>query len=112
MFSIQPIEEKSLKQGGFNQEEIEKLRAFLGTLEKPSNNKSSSTFSLEFSSKVPISIRLKVLNETFANSWVFDSGAIDHMTLSSHQFNIYNLCPSSRKIATFLVLDSSAPQIT
>ena len=32
----QLVEEKSLEQGGFNQEEIEKIRAFLRTLEKPS----------------------------------------------------------------------------
>ncbi|RVW83297.1 hypothetical protein CK203_039642 [Vitis vinifera] len=53
----------------FNQEEIENLRALLGTLEKPSSKKSS------------------------------DSGATDHMTHSSHQFNNYNPCPSQRKIA-------------
>ncbi|RVW82248.1 hypothetical protein CK203_041734 [Vitis vinifera] len=29
-----------------------------------------------------------------------DSGAIDHMTHSSYQFNNYNPCPSSRKIVT------------
>ena len=54
---------RSLEQGGFNQEDIEKLRTLLGTLEK-----ASSTCSLTLSSKFPISIRLKVSDETFANS--------------------------------------------
>ncbi|RVW63088.1 hypothetical protein CK203_064548 [Vitis vinifera] len=35
---VQPVEERSLEQGGFNQEEIEKLRTLLGTLEKPSDS--------------------------------------------------------------------------
>lgn len=60
---VQPVEERSLEQGRFNQEEIEKLRTLLGTLEK-----ASSTCSLTLSSKFPISIRLKVSDETFANS--------------------------------------------
>ena len=85
---VQPVEERSLEQGGFNQEEIEKLRTLLGTLEKP-----SGTHLLVLLSKFPIPIGLKVLNETFANSWVIDSGAIDHMT-HLHQFNDYNPCPS------------------
>ncbi|RVW21061.1 Transposon Ty3-I Gag-Pol polyprotein [Vitis vinifera] len=59
----------------FNQEEIENLRALLGTLEKPSSKKSSCTCSLAL------------------------LGATDHMTHSSHQFNNYNPCPSQRKIA-------------
>ena len=60
--SIKLVEEKSLEQGGFNQEEIEKLRDLLGTLEKP-----SCTYSLVLLGRFPISIRLKVLDEIFAN---------------------------------------------
>ncbi|RVW33506.1 hypothetical protein CK203_105384 [Vitis vinifera] len=41
-----------------------------------------------------------VSNETFANSWVTDLGATNHMTHSSHQFNNYNPCLSYGKIAT------------
>ena len=98
MYYVQLVEEKSLEQGRFNQEEIEKLRALLGTFEKPSSKKSSSTYSLALSSEFPISIGLKVFDETFSNSWVLDSSSIDHMTYSSHQFNNYNLCPSIRKV--------------
>ena len=72
----------------------------LGTLKKPLRNKSSNTYSLALSDKFLISIGLKVLDETFANSWVLDSSATNHMTHSSHQFNNYNPCPSSRKKAT------------
>ena len=57
--SVQPLEEKYLEQGGFNREEIENLSALLGTLEKI-----SSTYSLTLFSKFPISIGLKVLDET------------------------------------------------
>ena len=75
------------------------MRALLGTLEKPSSKKSSCTCSLALLGKFLIFIGVKVLDRTFANSWVLDSGATDHMTHSSHQFNNYNPCPSQRKIA-------------
>ena len=75
MSSTQPDEEKSLEQGRFNQEEIEKIRVLLGSLEKP-----SSTYSLALSGKFPISIGLKVSDEIFVKSWVMDSGATNHMT--------------------------------
>ena len=75
------------------------MRALLGTLEKPSSKKSSGTCSLALLVKFLIFIGVKVLDRTFANSWVLDSGATDHMTHSSHQFNNYNPCPSQRKIA-------------
>ena len=48
----------------------------------------------------PIPIGLKVSDEIFANSWVMVLGATDHITHSSYQFNNYNPCPNSRKIAT------------
>ena len=72
---------------------LKKIRALLGTLEKP-----LGTCSLAFSAKFPISIGLRVSDETFVKSWVIDSGAIDHMTHLSHQFKNYNSCLSSRKI--------------
>ena len=55
---------------------------------------------MALSGKFPISIGLKVSDKTFGNDWVLDLGAKDHMTHSSHQFNNYNPCPSSSKIAT------------
>ena len=94
MSFAQPVEEKSMEQGGFNQEEIEKIRALLGPLEKP-----SSTCSLALSGKFPISIRLKASDKAFVKSWVIDSSATDHMTTHSlQQFKNYNPCPRSRKI--------------
>ena len=65
----------------------------MGTLEKP-----SGTCSLVLSSKFPISIGLKVSDETFVKSWVIDSNATNHITHSSLQFKNYNPCPSSGKI--------------
>lgn len=76
---VQPIEERSLEQGGLDQEEIEKLRTLLRTLEKPLD-----TSSLTLSGKFPISIGLKVSDETFVNSWVIYSGDTNHTTHSSH----------------------------
>ena len=54
--SAQPVEEKSPEQSGFNQAEIEKLKALLGTLDKPSSQKSLGTYSLALSGKFLISI--------------------------------------------------------
>ena len=95
MSYVQPIEERSLKQGGFNQVKIEKLRTLWRTLKKP-----LGASSLALLSKFLISIALKALDETFVNSWVIYLGAVDHMTHLSHQFHNYNTCPSNRKIAT------------
>ena len=80
---------------GFNQEEIERLRSLISTLEKP-----LGTCSLVYSGKSPSFIGLNVSATTFANSWVMDSGATDHMTHSPHFFLTYSPCPSSKKIAT------------
>ena len=103
MSSVQPVEERSLEQGGFNQDEIEKPITLLGTLKKP-----LGTCSLAHLSKFPISIELKVLDETFTNSWIVDLGATNHMTHSSHKFNKYNPYPCGRKKAT---IDSSLTTI-
>ena len=65
----------------------------MGTLETP-----LGTCSLVLSSKFPISIGLKVSDETFVKSWVIDSNATNHITHSSLQFKNYNPCPSSGKI--------------
>ena len=93
LYFIQPIKERSLEQGGFNQEEIEKLQTLLGSFEKL-----LGTCSLELLGKFLTSIELKVLAETFINSWVIDSDGTDHITHSSRKFNNYNPCPNNRKI--------------
>ena len=92
---VQLVEKRSLKLGGFNWEEIERLRVLLGNLEKP-----LGTYSLVLLGKFPIPIGLKVSNETFANSWVINLGVTNHIIHSSYQFNNYNFCPINRKIVT------------
>ncbi|RVX06582.1 Retrovirus-related Pol polyprotein from transposon TNT 1-94 [Vitis vinifera] len=61
--------------------------------------KQHRTGSLAYSGKFPFSIGLNVSDITFANSWVIDSGATNHMTHSPNIFSTYFPCSSSRKIA-------------
>ena len=63
MTIVQSGEMRSLEHKDFNRDEIEKLKAILGNLEKL-----SITCSLAHSSEFPISIGLNVLDETFINS--------------------------------------------
>ncbi|RVW64179.1 hypothetical protein CK203_046335 [Vitis vinifera] len=81
--------------GILNQEEVERVRSLICNLDKPAD-----TGSLAYSGKFPFSIGLNVSDITFANSWVIDSGATDHMTHSPNIFSTYFPCSSSRKIAT------------
>jgi hypothetical protein len=71
------------------------VRSLIGNLDKP-----SCTCSLAYSGAFLTSIGLNVSGKTFANSWVMDSGATNHMTHSPNGFTTYFQCPSSRKIAT------------
>ena len=41
---------------------------------------------------------LSVSDTVSVHSWIIDSGAIDHMTCSSHNFSTYSPCPSNKKI--------------
>ena len=77
-------------------EEIEKLRHFLETITASST---SLAHSGNHSGKCLISDALKAHN-TVSTSWILDSGATDHMTHSSHWFNIYN--PSSNEKSIFV----------
>ena len=80
--------------GGFNGEEIEKLRSLLGSLEKP-----SGACSLALSGEFSFPFCLTASNKISNNFWIIDSGATDHMTPTSQLFHTYTPCPSSRKIA-------------
>ncbi|RVW85209.1 hypothetical protein CK203_046576 [Vitis vinifera] len=40
----------------------------------------------------------KFLGMSLSSSWIIDSGATDHMTLSSEKFSTYIPCPSNKKI--------------
>ena len=76
---------KSTK-GGFNIEEIKRLKDLLGTIEKPFE---CTTFSDNVSC---MSVSYS------ANSWIVDSGAMDHMTYLPQLFHSYSPSPSTRKI--------------
>ncbi|KAI3459866.1 hypothetical protein Pfo_016529, partial [Paulownia fortunei] len=88
-------EERTQKHIEINKQEIDRLRNLLLTFEKPSGISSFAR-----SGDFPVFIGLNVSDETFANSWIMDSGATDHMTHSSQKFSTYNPCPSNRKITT------------
>ncbi|KAG6775743.1 hypothetical protein POTOM_019236 [Populus tomentosa] len=79
--------------GGFNQEEIERLRILLNTMEKP-----SGSCSLAKNGKILISHAFSASNKDHSSIWVIDSGATDHMTHSAGSFKSYQPCPSSQKI--------------
>ena len=79
----------------FNNEEIEKLKNFLGTLEKPS---AAGTCSLAFSGISSSSYVANVSEKISPKMWVIDSGATDHMTSSYKFFSSYNPCSSHKKI--------------
>ena len=72
---------------------LKDLRGFLGSFDKPSDS-----CSLALSSKSPFPFGLHVSIKCWANYWVIDSGATDHMTHTSQYFNSHTPCPSSRKI--------------
>lgn len=77
-----------------NNEEIEKLRGLIESLEKPS----SSACLLALSCNSPLLFVLNISEKCLANSWIIDSGATNHMTYTSQYFSTYIPCPSSRKI--------------
>ena len=76
-----------------NQEDIDKLKKILGSLEKP-----MGVCSLAHSVKFPFSHAFSVSGMSLSSSWIIDSGATDHMTLSSEKFSTYIPCPSNKKI--------------
>ena len=87
------IEENSAI-GGFNNEEMEKLRSLLGPLDKP-----TGACSLALSGIPSFSFCINASNKVYDDSWVIDSGATDHMTPKSQLFHTYTPSPSNKKIA-------------
>ena len=75
-------------------EEMEKLRSLLGSLNKPTR-----TCFLALSSTPPLSFCINASHRVYANSWIIDSGATDHMTSKSQLFHTYTPSPSNKKIA-------------
>lgn len=80
----------------FNKKEFEELKKLLITLKKP-----SGACSLTFAGKSHIFHVLSASDNKFPNSSAIDSGAIDHMMNSFHQFSSYNSpYPSNKNLAT------------
>ena len=90
----QPKTEEISAIGGFNNEEMEKLRSLLGSLDKP-----TGACSLTLLSIPSFSFCINALNKVYDDSWVIDSGATNHMTPKSQLFNTYSPSPSNKKIS-------------
>ena len=73
---------------------MEKLRNLLGSLNKPIR-----TCSLALSDTPSLSFCINVSHRVYDDSWIIDSGAIDHMTSKSQLFHTYTPSPSNKKIA-------------
>ena len=94
----------NMELGELNQEDIEKLKNFLGSLEKP-----RGVCPLTHSGKFPFSHAFSVSGMSLSSCWIIDSGAIDHMTHSSEKFSSYIPCPSNKKIT---IADGSLATVT
>ncbi|RVX08315.1 Retrovirus-related Pol polyprotein from transposon RE1 [Vitis vinifera] len=92
--SEQPKTEENSTTGGFNSEEMEKLRSLLGSLDKP-----TGTSSLALSGTPSLSFCINVSHRVYDDSWIIDSGATDYMTSKSQLFHTYTPSPSNKKIA-------------
>ena len=80
---------------GLNQEEIEKLRNLLGSLEKiPRKGSSNLTFTCITSN----SSNFHASNLFLRKTWILDYDATHHKTPLSTNFLSYKPCPSARKI--------------
>ena len=94
----QSEEEKALKQPdsmGLNQEEIEKLRNLLGSLEKVPG---TSTSNLAFIGITSNSFNFHASNLSHRKTWILDSSATHHMTFVSTKFLSHKPYPSTIKI--------------
>ena len=90
----QPKTKENSRTCGFNNEEMEKLRSLLGSLDKP-----TGACSLALSGTPSLSFCINVSNKVYEDSWIIDSGATDHMTPKSQLFHTYTSSPSNKKIA-------------
>ena len=89
----QPKTEENSAIGGFNNEEMEKLRSLLGSIDKP-----MEACSLALSGTPSFSFCINASNKVYDDSWVIDSSATDHMTPKSQLFHTYNPSPNNKKI--------------
>ena len=89
----QPKTEENSAIGGFNNEEMEKLRSLLGSLDKP-----TGACSLVLSGTPSFSFCINASNKVYDDSWVIDSGATDHITPKSQLFHTFTPSPSNKKI--------------
>ena len=78
----QPKNEENSAIGGFNNEEMEKLRSLLGSLDKPTR-----ACSLALLGTPSVSFCINASNKVYDDSWVIDFGATDHMTPKSQLFH-------------------------
>ena len=72
---------------------MEKLRSFLGSLDKP-----TGACSLALSGTPSLSFCINALNKVYGDYWVIDSGATDHMTPKSQLFHTYTPSQRNKKI--------------
>ena len=79
--------------GGFNNEEMEKLRSLLESLNKPKR-----ACSLALSGTPSFSFCINASNKVYDDSWVINSGATNHMPPKSQLFHAYTPSPSNKKI--------------
>ena len=67
-----PKTEENSAIGGFNSEEIEKLRSLLGSLDKP-----IGTYSLALSGTPSFTSCINASHRVYDDSWIIDSSATD-----------------------------------
>ncbi|RVW31842.1 Retrovirus-related Pol polyprotein from transposon TNT 1-94 [Vitis vinifera] len=72
---------------------MEKLRSLLGSLDKPTR-----TCSLALSGTLSLSFCINASHRVYDDSWIIDSGAIDHRTSKSQLFYTYTPSLSNKKI--------------
>ena len=59
---------------------------------------------IDSSGETLISLRLNSSRNKFRNTWIRNSGAIDHMTYNPNHLKTNSLCQSNRKIVVVMEL--------
>ena len=93
-------DENETQTHGEFKEDLERLKRLLRSFEKP-----FGACSLSLSGKYSVSHAFNVLDSPLSDSWVIDSGAMDHMTDSALKFCSYSPCLSNKKIS---IVDGSS----
>ena len=89
----QPKTEENLAIGGFNNEEMEKMRSLLGSLDKP-----TGACSLALSGTPSFSFCINASNKVYDDSWVIDFGATDLMIPKFQLFHTYTRSLNNKKM--------------